>query len=95
MLRAQYDDDVDYHEIYLGEGVVGCCLFDCKFDDGLLSHMGFEILNLYNGVDSKGEMRLYQSWSKYRLQRKIPLAPRSPVLAVQGCEKWEWYFLLE
>ena len=62
MLRAQYDDDVGcYHEIYLGEGVVGCCLFDCKFDDGLLSHMGFEILNLYNGADLKGEMRLYQS----------------------------------
>ena len=62
MLRARDDDDVGcYHEKYLGEVVVGCCLFGCKFDDGLLSHMDFEILNLCNGAGLKGEMRNYQS----------------------------------
>ena len=42
---------------------VGCCLFGCKFDAGLLNCIGFEILSSYNDVCWLVEMRAHQSES--------------------------------
>ena len=62
MLRALDDGDVGcFHGRYLGEELVGCCLFGYKFDVGLLNHMDFEILNWYNGACLKGVSWMYQS----------------------------------